>query len=223
MRRILITIAAVALVSAACSSSGTDTTTTTAVGGNASTGTTAAGSAETTTTTSSAASDATTTTASAGSGGGGLEDCIVGTWELDAQAFFDLITESLDDSEAPGEFLHLGGVNQITAAADGSFTDERIDWRFGVMSEFGALEMTVNHTQTGTWSVDADVVSTVITDNGGGPEYTMAVDGVPFTFPGGGAPIDPPDTSFDAAAVDCGPTTLSVTVEEVTSTWTRTG
>lgn len=221
MRRILITVAALVLLTAACSSSSTDTTTTSAAGGSGSTETTAPGSTETTT--ASAAPDTTTTTAPAGSGGGGLQDCIVGTWELDAQAFFDRITESLDDSDAPGEFLHLGGVNQITAAADGSFTDERIDWRFGVMSEFGALEMTVNHTQTGTWSVDGDVVSTVITDNGGGPEYTMAVDGVPFTFPGGGAPIDPPDTSFDAAAVDCSPTTLSVTVEEITSTWSRTG
>jgi len=212
MKRLII-IAVLGVVAAACSpSDSAETTTTTTTLGTGGTVTTVAAGASATTS---------TTVADVSVGSGNLDECMVGTWELDADAFFQVISDSLAGSDAPGEFVHLGGVNQITASADGTFVDERIDWRFGVVTGFGNLEMTVNHTQTGTWSAAGDVVSTTITDTGT-PDFTMAIDGLPFEIPGGALPVEPPETSIDAAVAACSETTLLVTADDITSTWTRT-
>lgn len=213
MRRLTMLLA-VGLVAAACSSADTAATTTLAdEGRSATTTTTTAGGGSTSTTT--------TSTTAVEVGGGTLAECMVGTWVLDAEAFFEVITESLAGSDAPGEFVHLGGVNQVVASADGTFVDQRIDWKFGVITDFGNLEMTVNHTQTGTWSAAGDVISTMITD-AGTPEFEMAIDGLPFEVPGGALPVDPPETVFDAATGTCTATTLTVTADATTSTWSRT-
>lgn len=214
MKKRLITLVAVGLVVASCTSPETDATTTTIDGGGDVTTTTLTGGT--------ASSSSTSSIPAAPSGGGSLEECMVGTWELDAEAFFDVVTASLAGSDAPGEFVHLGGVNQVVASADGTFVDERIDWMFGVVTDFGNLVMTVNHTQTGTWSASGDVISTMITD-AGTPEFTMSIDDLPFEVPGGALPIEPPETVFDAATGTCTDTTLTVTADGTTSMWTRIG
>jgi hypothetical protein len=214
MLKRLTTLVAVGLIAASCSSPTTDATTTTTddVGSTATTNP-AGGSA---------ASSSTSSVSVEPSGGESLEACMVGTWELDAAAFFEVITASLAGSEGPGEFVHLGGVNQVVASEDGTFVDQRVDWRFGVVTDFGNLEMNVNHTQTGTWSASGDVISTTITD-AGTPEFTMAIDGLPFEVPGGALPVEPPEAVFDEATGTCTATTLTVEAAGITSTWTRSG
>lgn len=211
MKRLMMLVA-VGLLAVACSNPDTAETTTTGVDG-ATTTTAVGGSSPTSSTTTSAPSEP--------SRGGSLQECMVGTWELDAAAFFEMITESTAGSDAPGEFVHLGGVNQIVASADGTFVDQRIDWTFGVTTEFGNLEMTINQTRTGTWSASDDVITTLITDPGT-REFTMSVDGVPFEVPGGVLPVDPPDSSIDAGVATCTDSVLTVTVDGYASMWTRT-
>ncbi|MCZ7532122.1 MAG: hypothetical protein M5U23_01720 [Acidimicrobiia bacterium] len=203
----------VLLVVAACSSTSAETTTT--ADGGAATTTTAAG----VTTTSSATPETTTTTAAPATGG--LADCVIGSWELDAANFMDQISESLADSEEPSELVYLGGVYRITADADGTFTDERIDFSFGVETDFGNMELTINHKQVGTYTIDGDTMSTVIPGGQGAPDVQISIDGVPFDPPGGIMPIEAPEASFEAVTPDCGDNTMSVTSEGVTTIWNR--
>lgn len=217
MKKRWIMLVVVGLLVASCSSPETDAATTTTTDGGGGGGATTTVPAEGTTSSSTSSSTPTDS-----SGSGSLEECMVGTWELDAAAFFEVITAGLSDSDAPGEFVHLGGVNQVIASADGTFVDQRVDWKFGVVTDFGNLEITVNHTQRGTWSASGDVISTMITDVGT-PEFTMAIDGLPFDMPGGALPVEPPETVFDEATGTCTETTLMVTADETTSTWTRVG
>lgn len=211
----LVTIAALALVLAACSSSEPAATTTTTTSD-------AGGGAGTTSTTAATAATTTTTLAGSGAGSESLATCIVGTWELDAERFFETITESLADSDAPGEFSIVGGVNRMTVRGDGTFTDERIGWSFAVVTDFGILEMTVDATQSGEWSVEGDTIRTTITE-AADPTYEMRIDGLPFEIPGGALPIDPPDSSLPTGSAVCNGDVLEVMVDGYTSYWMRTG
>lgn len=204
--------AVVVLVAAACSSSSTDTTTTTAGGAGA-------------TTTSSAApgTTAATTTTTVPVASSGLADCVIGTWELDSQHFFDQLADGLTEEGVDSELKYLGGAYQIAAMPDGSFTSSRIDWSFGVVTDFGDLDITMNYTQEGTYTVDGGTMSTNIPAGGDPAEIEFSIDGVPFDIPGGVMPVEPPDASFDTAAPDCGDDTMSITVDGYTSIWNRVG
>lgn len=217
MKRIGIVAAVVMLVAAACSSSSADTTTTTTAGG---AGTTTSSSAAPGTT---AASTTTTETPPDQSSADGLAGCVIGTWELDSQHFFDQIADELADEGEDAKFEYLGGAYQIAAMADGTFTSSRIDWSFGAMSEFGDIEITVNHVQEGTYTVDGGTLSTNVPGGGEAADVEIKIDGVPFDAPGGVSPIEPPDASFETAAPDCGDDTMTITFEGYTSIWNRVG
>jgi len=109
----------------------------------------------------------------------------------------------------------------ITADADGTFTDERIDFSFGVETDFGSMEITINQKQIGTYTIDGGTMSTVIPGGQEAAVVTMSIDGVPFNPPGGIIPIEPPEASLDAVAPDCGDDTMMVTAEGITSVWNR--
>ena len=209
-------IVVLAVVAVSCSSGDSD--------GGATTTTTVAGASGSTSSTS-PPSDSTSTTGvpdtTPPAGGGGIDDCIVGSWDLDSQPFFDTISESLGGAEAAGEFRHVGGVYRITASADGTFVDQRIDWTFAVVTDEGGLELSINHTQTGTYTVEDGIITTSIPAGGGAPEVTMSIDGVPSNIPGGAIPIDPPDASFDSAVATCDDDTLVISYDGFTSTWNR--
>ncbi len=205
-----------ALVVAACSTGGgSDTTTTTsAAGGGAGSSTTAPAA-----TTSAGAETTTTTTIAAASSA----DCVVGAWEMDAQAFFDQVFNALPPEDQVGEFVHKDGVYRITLGADGSILDQRIDWTFAVTSDFGDLEMIINDERTGTYTVDGATISSNMAASTTGPEVQVFVDGQPFAFPGGVTPVEPPDASFFAAAFTCDGDLMTVAADDITSTWQRVG
>ncbi len=208
--------AVVLLVAAACSSSSTDTTTTIAGGAGA-------------TTTTSAASDTTVTTTTTTEAppdepaADGLAGCVLGTWELDSQHFFDQLADELAEEDEGAEFEYLGGAYQIAAMPDGTFTANRIDWSFGAVSDFGEIEITMNHLQEGTYTVDGGTMSTSIPAGGEPADLEIKIDGVPFDFPGGVNPIEPPDASFESAVPDCSDEALTVTADGYTSIWNRVG
>lgn len=212
MKKIAIA-AVVVLVAAACSSTSTDTTTTTTVEG-----------AEASTT-SSAAPDTTaaTTTTTVPVASGNLAECVLGTWELDSQNFLDQISEGIAGEENLAEFTYLGGAYQMAMKPDGSITSSMIDWSFGTVTDFGSLDMTMNHTQEGTYTVDGDTMSTNIPGGGDLADIEFSVDGQPFEFPAGIMPVDPPDVTFGTASPDCGDTTMSIAVDNFTSIWNRVG
>ncbi len=225
MKRLSILAAALALVVAACSGDSADTTTTSA-GGSASETTTTAGSTDTSSTSTTAGAAETTTTTEGGGGStAGLAECVVGTWQLDSDVFFEAIEEAAAQEGVDG-FEAVSGEYLLTVSADGTFKVEQIDWGFKVTSELGDLELVVNSASTGTWTIDGDVLSTTV-DAGGDREIAILVDGEPFEFPGGISPIEPPEAEFTGAVVSCDGDTLFATNPEdeiaFTSEWARVG
>lgn len=226
MKRLFILLSALALVVAACSSDDSGDTTTTSAGGGADESTTTADASSTTSTSTTAAAAETTTTTEGGGGStAGLAECVVGTWLLDSEAFFEAIEEAAAQEGVDG-FEAVSGEYLLTVSGDGTFMVEQIDWGFEMTSEFGDLELVVNSTSTGTWTIDGDVLSTMV-DAGGERDIAMLVDGEPFEFPGGNSPIEPPEAEFTGAVVSCDGDMLSATnpQDEIafTSEWDRVG
>lgn len=223
MRKLVIACVAVALVGAACSTDTSETadeTTSTIADGAASVTTTAAPSDTT------ASSEQTTTTVVApptsAASEPSIDRCVVGTWELDSQKFFEDVLATMPPDEMIGEFEHVGGAYLLTVGADGTFESRRADWAFAVTSDLGDFELTINSSQSGTYELDGDVLSTT-TESGEALEVEIKVDGVPFEFPGGGSPIEPPEAEFAGAIVSCNGDSLTATAEGFSSTWSRIG
>ena len=146
--------------------------------------------------------------------------CVVGSWELDSEAFFDDLLATLPPDGQNGEFSVVGGAYRITASADGTWVNERDEWTFAVSSEFGELQLTISDRQTGTWSIDGDVLSTTL-EPGEAPEVSVLVDGAPVEFPAGTLPIEAPEAQFTGAAITCTGDTMTASFEGFTSVWSR--
>ncbi|MGI9666587.1 MAG: hypothetical protein ACR2N2_05730 [Acidimicrobiia bacterium] len=214
MRRGVLVLAVLALVVSACSSDPAETTTTVAVSDAAAETTT---STEATTTTASAAAETTTTSTAASSGG--LAECVVGEWELDSQAFFDVVMAELEEAEE-GEFVFVDGVYALVISDNGTFSSERRDWTFGFESEMGEFLVRINHIQGGMWVIDGDVLSTSTTASESAV-IEFFIDGEPFLFPGGVSPVTPPEADFEGATVTCDGDALTATFDGFTSEWAR--
>lgn len=217
MRSRLIPLAIVMLVVTSCSSSdSTDTTTTSSAG----TVTTTSGSGATTSTTTAATSSSSTTAAPDASGP--LSDCVVGVWELDSQAFFDDLFAEISEAEGVGAFSFVDGRYLLTVGADGSIVNERDQWTFAVEADGSELQMRLSSRQTGTYTIENDVLSTTM-QAGEPPTVEMLLDGEPFDIPGGVVPIEPPEAEFTGATVACNGDMLTATASGFTTTWIRTG
>ena len=225
MNRTAIVSIAVALVVAACSSSSEDAapaSTTSTVEDTAAASTTVAESPESTTTTAAPTTtmQGTTTVAASAS----IGECVIGTWELDSQAFFDQIVASLPEDEQVGTFTFKGGQYLLVVEGDGTFASIRDDWSFGAETDDGEIELRINDEQTGTYEFDGTVLSTTLA--GGSPaEVELLVDGVPFELPGGRTPVEPPAAEFEGAVVSCDGDVMSSSVpgEEFAAMWRRVG
>lgn len=220
MKRLTV-IVVLALVAAACSSSSDSDVAeglTTSSASSETSSTTTAGSADASSTTATIAAVTTTSAAAATD----VTSCIVGEWEMDSQQFFDDVFASLSDEEQLGEFTYASGAYVLLIGNDGSFSSERRDWSFQVTSDVGDLQMTVSGAETGTYTLDGNLLSTV-SGTSEPLEVSMVVDGVPFELPAGIAPVTPPNADFSGATVTCEGDVLTASAEGFQSIWYRTG
>jgi hypothetical protein len=220
-KRTVAFIASVVVLAACSSTTEAETSTTVAVDPGASTTTAVS---DTTTTTGSVDSTTTTegTTTTTSEPSASLAECAVGVWELDSQAFFDDLIASMPPEEVVGEFLLIDGAYLLTIGADGTVVNERKDWTFGVDSDYGQLEIRINSVQTGTYTIDGDVVTTSM-DPAPPADVRILVDDVPVSFPGGVSPVEPPDAEFTGATITCSGDVLTATADGFSSTWDRIG
>lgn len=218
MKRLALVLVAM-LVLAACGGSGDageTTTTTSAIDAGGSTSTTGALTPDDTTTSSTSAPTA------GGSGGGA--DCLVGTWEMDSDRFFEAIMASMTPEElAGGTFRHVGGTYRAIIGADGSFTDQRNAWSFDVESPEGVMNMQVTHERTGTYEVGDGTVKVSLP--GDVPaDVVMSINGEVLVLPPGVPQQSPPAFEYDTAPFECSGDSLTIASEEgVTAYWTRVG
>lgn len=166
-------------------------------------------------TTSSAPSPTTTDAAVVGAA------CLVGTWNLDSEAFLAGITDAMRGEETPGDFRYLDGTYRLALGDDGSVSERREDWTFVVTTDSGDLVMTVNTRAQGTYAADGEELTL---DMDRLPsDVEMLVDGVPLDLPGGAAPAEIPDVSFTNSTYTCTADAMVVTADGMPSTWQRTG
>lgn len=205
---------AVCLVVAACNGDSSETTTTLAA---EETSTTAA--AETSTTGETTTSAAETTTTAAATGG---DDCLVGSWVLDDQAFFDQVFAEMDE-ETTGfrEVTSVSGDFTTTFDSNGSLEAVRDDWGFSVATEEGTFNIVINGTQTGNWETDRSTLLLTL-DEGDAFDVraSVVVDGEEIVLPS--APMEVPSEALASfSEFSCSGDELSVTSEGITSEFDR--
>lgn len=209
---------AVCLVVAACNGDSSDTTTTLDA---EETTTSSAGETSTTGADMTTTTDTGDTTTTAGATGG--DNCVVGSWVLDDQAFFDQVFAEMDEETTGfGEVTSVSGSFITTLSADGSVEAVRDDWGFSVETEEGTFNIVINGTQTGTWETEGSILALTL-DEGSGfdVQASIVVDGEEVVLPS--APEDVPSEALSSSSeFSCSGDELSVTSEGITSEFDRT-
>lgn len=196
----------VVLLLAACGGGEAETATTTALEPTTTAAETTTTAAPTTTTTE--ATTTTTTTVPQPS----AEDCLVGTWELDSEAFVDSLMATMG-TDLPGEITSGGGSYIVEMDADGSITSTRDEWRYLIESTEGTLAVQLDGTETGTYTTDGDTITISITGGETSVTTGLLVDGELQELPFG------PTQTFDAEPLegagtfDCAADTLTMTIQ----------
>jgi hypothetical protein len=216
MKRTFSILFVASLVVAACGGEGGDTTTSAASGAS----TTASLEESSTTTTGDTSTSAETSTTGGGSAGG--DDCLVGTWVLDDEAFFEQVFADMDEETTGfGEVTAVGGSFTTAFEAGGSVEAVRADWGFSVDTDEGMFNIVINGTQTGTWETDGSTLLLTL-DEGSGfdVEATVVIDGEEVVLPA--APMDVPAEALSSSSeFSCSGDTLAVTSDGITSEFER--
>lgn len=153
-------------------------------GGEAETTTTAASEAATTTAeaTTTTTTEATTTTTEAPTTTTttepemSAEECLVGTWDLDSEAFVDSLMSTMG-TDLPGEITSGGGSYVVEMGADGSFEVTRDEWRYLIESPQGTLVAQIDGTESGTYEADGDTLTATTTGGDATISMGLLVDG----------------------------------------------
>lgn len=202
--------AALALALSACGTSTSDDGTTTTGDGSATT----SAAADTTTTTRATTTTTGATTTTLGASGG--EDCLVGEWELDSEAFVEQMTSAMAGEGGAEDVTveFVGGSYVVSMTDDGTFVSERDEWSFQAVMSEGTFRMTVDGTDTGTWSSDGDTVTVATTETNSTVSVQAEVDGELIDIPQGSVPLTNTSAVGDSATFSCSGDTLTVDSEE---------
>lgn len=142
----------------------------------------------------------------------------VGVWELDSKAFFEMYNEI---ASAEDQIAFVDGAYVVTWNADGTFTDERVDWMFEFPGIEDAGAMIMNSIGAGEWQqvgTEASVTAYELTD----PQISMIIDGEEFELPVSPGSL-PEDLFGDQSMVSCTDTVMTTSVAGYVSTLIRTG
>lgn len=160
----------IVLLLAACGGGEAETATTTAPEPTTTAAETTTTAEPTTTTTE--APTTTTTTAPEPS----AEECLVGTWDLDSEAFVDSLMATMG-TDLPGEITSGGGSYVVEMGADGSFEVTRDEWRYLIESPQGTLVAQIDGTESGTYEADGDTLTATTTGGDATVSMGLLVDG----------------------------------------------
>lgn len=212
MRRLPTLLFALLLVLAACSPGESDDTTTSAPEGESTT--TTAGSAAPTT-----SEPAPTTTTQPQSSAGA--SCLEGTWSLDIQSFISFMQDAFTSEGFGADSVTANdGPYLVTFAGDGTFTAERQDWGFTVVTSDGTFKLSINGSETGTWSADDSTITVTVTSSDVTASSTAEVDGQTIEIPQ--SPVEVPEAIAEESAYTCEGDLLTVTTEDIVITLNRT-
>ena len=222
MRRLSILLLVTSLVLAACGGSGDEGTTTTAAADDASTTleeeTTTTAAPEPTTTTEAE----TTTTTTAGETASGTDDCVVGTWTLDSEAFVENFEPLFEDAGIPdADVSALDGDFIVELGADGSLTGTRDGWGFDIDTGQGVVTLEINGTETGTWSAEGSTMTVNIDESDVTVSSTIEVDGQVIEMPQDQIPVETPPGIASNSEYTCSGDVLTLTNEGIETVLNR--
>lgn len=216
MRKLLLLVMTLSLVAAACAGSSEETTTTAAE----ETTTTVA---ETTTsteanTTTTAEADTTTTSGEAAEG---TDQCLVGTWRFDTEAFVGELSTFFQEEMPDADVTALDGDYTVEMAADGTFTANRDGWGFAIESDQGNFTIEFNGTETGTWSADGSTLTVENQSSDIDIKATAESGGQEVELPEGQVPVETPEGIVSNNDYECSGDILTLTNSGVESTFNR--
>ena len=199
-----------ALLLGACTAESEQTTTSAAAD---TTTTTAA--ATTTTSAPTTTTEATTTTTSDATAGGG-ESCLVGTWELDSEAFMESLEGAFADEPALENVTveFVDGSYTVTMTDGGSFTASRDDWSFQVVSADATFRLTIDGSEEGGWMADGSTLTVTDVEGSLSVDAQALVDGELVDLPTGSVPTIESSAVAESSSYECRDDALTVTVEE---------
>lgn len=217
MRRLSTFAVALSLLAAGCAGSAEDTTTTTGQETTTTVAdTTTSSDADTTTTM------ATVTTTTSGEAAEGTDECLVGTWVLDTEAFVANFSTLFEDAGIPdAEVAALDGDYTVEMTADGNFTGTRDGWGFTIESEQGNFTIELNGTETGDWSADGSTLT--VENQSADIDFSTVVSsgGQEVELPQSQFPIEVPEGIASTNSYVCSGDVFTLTNDGVESTFNR--
>lgn len=218
MRRphILILVLVVGLLVTACAGSDS-TNTTTSVQTESSTGEASPDSTAPEPTTTTAA--APTTAAPAPTGG---EECIVGSWTLDSDAFVDNFDQILAQAGAPdAEVTALDGTFTVDMGSDGTYSAVRDAWGFRMTMADQTFVIEINGEESGIWSTEGSTLMIDPQESDLTITPSMELDGEVVPLPEGAIPVTTPPGIASGSDFECSGDALSLTNSGVVSVLNR--
>lgn len=216
MRRLSTIAVALSLLATACAGSAEDTTTTSAEETTTTVApTTTSTEADTTTT-----SEADTTTTS-GEAAEGTDQCLVGTWLLDTEAFVGNLSSFFQEEMSDAEISALDGDYTVEMTADGTFTGSRDSWGFVIESEQGTFRIEFNGTETGTWSADGSTLTVENRSSDVDITATAESGGQEVELPQGQVPVETPEGIASNNDYECAGDVLTLTSSGIETTLNR--
>jgi hypothetical protein len=165
--------------------------------------------------TTAAAPDTTTSTGAApssteGSSAGG-DDCLVGMWTLDSEAFVENFDAIMTEAGMPdAEVTSLDGTFEVEMNADGSYVAVRDEWGFSMGTPQGTVVIEINGTETGTWSTSGSTLNIDPGENDLTVDSSIVVDGQEIPMPGSDLPVEAPPGLATASEFQCSGDTLTL-------------
>jgi hypothetical protein len=165
--------------------------------------------------TTAAAPDTTTSTGAApssteGSSAGG-DDCLVGMWTLDSEAFVENFDAIMTEAGMPdAEVTSLDGTFEVEMNADGSYVAVRDEWGFSMGTPQGTVVIEINGTETGNWSTSGSTLNIDPGENDLTVDSSIVVDGQEIPMPGSDLPVEAPPGLATASEFQCSGDTLTL-------------
>lgn len=222
MRRLITLTIVLGLSLAACAGGNGEATTTTSASDDTvtsadTTDTTEATDTTTPSTETTADEPAATTTQALASG---TDNCLVGSWTLDSEAFIENFDEIMtQEGLPPAEVTALEGSFTVVMDADGTYVATRDAWGFSVSTDEGTFIMEINGEESGNWGTEGSTltIDPVETDLTVTP--SMVVGGEVTPIPQ--SPMEAPEGLATGSEYDCSGDTLTVTNSNIESVMNR--
>jgi hypothetical protein len=144
------------------------------------------------------------------------ESCLVGTWVLRSQDFFDQITSLVEE----GVFTHVGGEFRQVIREDGTSVSERLAWAFQVDVGTDSVVVTVDARNEANLVIDGDRLDYDETSSTRDVRLEAVVDGERVPVPVPDYDTSAADLAAAGGTFECEGDVLSVTVTDSLGTVT---